>query len=474
MRILWYAKVVRHFRVWSEIFVFVALTKLGRGFTPIYILFVINVFFAHWGNEAIHNKSERLIFRKEKHEGADMWDTTIDVNEIKEIRVKVTAYLGVGAISKMDDVAAALKARGVSKALCVTGGRSYKLTGAWDHVRAACSKHGIDLVLYDKVTPNPTTDSIDEAAKLGRDAGVQAVIAIGGGSPIDAGKSAAVLLANPGKTGEELYTGKFPPEKALPIVAINLTHGTGSEMNRFAVATVTSLDYKPVIAADCLYPLFSIDDPGMMTKLSPNQTRFVSVDAVNHVVEAATAITANPLSILLAKETIRLVAEYLPKALENPEDLKARYCLAYAAMMGGTSFDNGMLHLTHALEHPLSAIKHDLSHGLGLAMILPAVVEVCYPVKSQVLAEVLEPIVPGLKGLPEEAHKAAKGVEQWLASVGVTQKLSDGGFGEGDISRLCDLAEQTPSLGLLLSLAPVKATRETIGEIYRKSLKPME
>lgn len=402
-----------------------------------------------------------------------MWDAIVDINEIKEIRAKVTAYLGVGAISKMEDIAAALKAKGVSKVLCVTGGRSYKLTGAWDHVQAACSKQGIGIVLYDKVTPNPTTDSIDEAVRLGNEAGVQAIIAIGGGSPIDAGKSAAILLANPGKTGEDLYTGKFAPEKALPIVAINLTHGTGSEMNRFAVATITSLDYKPAIAFDCIYPLFSIDDPGMMTKLSPNQTRYVSIDAVNHVVEAATALTANPLSILLAKETMRLVGTYLPKALENPEDLKARYCLAYAAMMAGTAFDNGMLHFTHALEHPLSAVKHDLSHGLGLAMILPAVVEVCYPTRAQVLAEILEPIVPGLKGTPEEAHKAAKGVELWLQSVGVTQKLSDGGFTEGDISRLCDLAEKTPSLGLLLSLAPVKATRDTIEAIYRNSLKPM-
>ena len=402
-----------------------------------------------------------------------MWDAAVDVHEVKEIRAKVTAYLGVGAIGKMDDIAAALKAKGVAKALCVTGGRSYKLTGAWDHVQAACAKHGIDLVLYDKVTPNPTTDSIDEATKLGREAGVQAVIAIGGGSPIDAGKSAAILLANPGKTGEQLYTGEFAPESALPIVAINLTHGTGSEMNRFAVATVTSLDYKPVIAFDCIYPLFSIDDPALMTKLSANQTRYVSVDAVNHVIEAATAVTANPLSILLAKETIRLVAKYLPKALENPEDLRARYCLAYAAMMAGTAFDNGLLHFTHALEHPLSAVKPDLAHGLGLAMIVPAVVETCYPAKAQVLAEILEPIVPGLAGAPDEAHKAAKGLEQWLASVGVSQKLTDGGFTENDIERLCDLAEQTPSLGLLLSVAPVKATRAAIETIYRNSLKPM-
>ena len=244
-----------------------------------------------------------------------MWDTRFDERDVKEIRTKTTTYLGVGAIAKIDDIAADLKARGIDSILCVTGGHSYKLTGAWDYVTAACAKHGIRISLYDKVTPNPTTDSIDEAAALGRSPEAKAVLCIGGGSPIDAGKSAAIILANPGKTAEELYTFAFTPTKAVPIVVVNLTHGTGSEVNRFAVASITKHNHKPAIAYDCLYPLFSIDDPGLMIKLSPKQTRYVSIDSVNHVIEAATAVTANPLSILLAGETIRLVAEYLPKSI---------------------------------------------------------------------------------------------------------------------------------------------------------------
>lgn len=402
-----------------------------------------------------------------------MWDDSVNISEVKEIRVKTTVWLGVGAIEKMDFIAGDLKHRGVSSVLCVTGGSSYKKTGAWDHVEKACAKHGIDIVLYDKVTPNPTTSSINEAAALGREHGAQAVISIGGGSPIDAGKSAAVLLANPGKTAEELYSGTFAPEKAVPIVVINLTHGTGSEGNRFAVATITELNHKPAIAFDCLYPLYSIDDPALMASLPASQTRFVSVDAVNHSIEAATSTLANPLSILLARECIRLVATYLPMVEKEPGDLKARYFLAYAALIAGVSFDNGLLHYTHALEHPLSGVKPDLSHGLGLAMIVPAVVETVYPAVSSVMAHILEPLVPGLAGTPDEARKAALGLEKWLASVGVPEKLTDGGFSEADIDRLVELAETTPSLGLMLSVAPVPATRERIEAIYRKSLKPM-
>ena len=378
-----------------------------------------------------------------------MWDTRFDERDVKEIRTKTTTYLGVGAIAKIGDIAADLKARGIDSILCVTGGHSYKITGAWDYVTAACANHGIS-------------------------ADAKAVLCIGGGSPIDAGKSAAIILANPGKTAEELYTFAFTPTKAVPIVVVNLTHGTGSEVNRFAVASITKHNHKPAIAYDCLYPLFSIDDPGLMIKLSPKQTRYVSIDSVNHVIEAATAVTANPLSILLAGETIRLVAEYLPKALANPEDLKARYCLSYASMIAGTAFDNGLLHFTHALEHPLSGIKPELAHGLGLSMILPAIIEECYPACSATLGTILRPLTPDLKGTPDEAHKAARGVETWLADMGVPQKLEDEGFTENDIPRLCELTRTTPSLGLLLSVAPVPASPERIEKIYRRSLKKMD
>lgn len=402
-----------------------------------------------------------------------MWDESCNYDTVQEIRVKTTVYLGVGAINKIDDILAQMKHEGISSILCVSGGRSYKVTGAWDKVEAAAKKHGITLALYNRVTPNPTTDSVDEAAELGRTINAGAVICIGGGSPIDCGKSAAILLANPGKTGEDIYCFRFTPEKALPIIAINLTHGTGSEVNRFAVATVTRLNYKPAIAYDCIYPRFAIDDPALMTGLSEDQTRYVSIDAVNHVVEAATTTVSNPFAVNLAKETIRLVHGWLPKALENPADLKARYELSLAALQAGVAFDNGLLHFTHALEHPLSAVSPDLSHGLGLAVLLPAVIKECYAARAGVLAYILEPIAPGLAGVPEEADAAAKAVEQWLFGLGVTQKLQDLGVSEADVDKFCDLVEQTPSLGLLLSVAPVKATREHVARIYMNSLRPM-
>lgn len=402
-----------------------------------------------------------------------MFQNSLDIHEVRELRLKTLVYFGCGAIRKIEDIAAQLEARGIRDMLVITGRGAYKSTGAWDHVLPALERHGIRHVLYDKVTPNPTTAQIDEAASLARTIDAKAVLCIGGGSPTDAGKSVAVLLENPAYTAADLYEYKFTPEKAVPVIAINLTHGTGTEVDRVAVATILEKEYKPAIAYDCIYPTWAIDDPALMTGLSEKQTRFVSIDAVNHSVEAVTSVIASPLSVTLGREAIALVAQYLPSALKNPADLTARYYLLYASMLAGSAFDNGMLHYTHALEHPLSAVKPDLTHGLGLSMLLPAVVKHIYPVRATVLADVLSPLVPGLKGDPAEAETAAKGVEKWLAGVGAPEKLSDEGFSSADIDKLTELAFTTPSLGFLLSLAPNKADAEAVRRIYSDSMTPL-
>lgn len=398
-----------------------------------------------------------------------MFEKDINIHEVKEIRTRTTVFFGVGAIKKIEDIAKDLKSKGINKLIVMSGKNAYKATGAWDYVEAALKNNNIEYVNYDKVTPNPTNQAIDEATALAREFGAQAVIAIGGGSPTDAGKSVAILLKYPEKTANDVYEFTFTPDKAAPIVAINLTHGTGTETNRFAVATIVEKDYKPAIAYDCIYPMYAIDDPALMVKLSEKQTKYVSIDALNHVVEAATTKVASPYTICLAHEVISMVAKYLPKALANADDLEARYYLAYAAMMGGVCFDNGLLHYTHALEHPLSAVKHELSHGLGLAILLPAVVENMWEAKKETLAHILKPIAPEIT--PETSASEANAlVYDWLKSVGVPNKLKDEGFSESDIDRLVDLAFTTPSLGGLLSIAPTQATKETVKEIYEKSL----
>ena len=121
----------------------------------------------------------------------------------------------------------------------------------------------------------------------------------------------------------------------------------------------------------------------------------------------------------------------------------------------------------------MSAVKHDLSHGLGLAILLPAVIETIYPDKAATLADILEPIAPDLKGEPQEAQSAAIAVEKWLFETGVKEKLEDMGYTESDVEKLTNLAFTTPSLDGLLAIAPNEATKERVEAIYRKSMKPM-
>ena len=399
-----------------------------------------------------------------------MWEKDQNIEEVREIRTRTNVYFGCGAIHKIEDVAKDFAVKGIDKVIVMSGRNAYKSTGAWAVVEKALKENKIGYVNYDKVTPNPTTDAIDEATKIAKEFGAKGVITIGGGSPTDAGKSVAILLKYPKETGASLYEFKFTPTEAVPIVAINLTHGTGSETNRFAVATILEKNYKPAIAYDCIYPMYAIDDPDLMKGLSPKQTRYVSIDAVNHVVEAATSKVASPYTVTLAREVIEMVAKYLPKAIANPNDRQARYFLCYAALMGGVCFDNGLLHYTHALEHPLSAMKPDFSHGLGLAILLPAVIKNIYASKANTLAYILEPIVKGLNPDASDSEKAANGVYEWLKSVDVPNKLKDEGFSDADVETLTNLAFTTPSLDGLLGIAPTMATKEAVAKIYQESL----
>ncbi len=123
-----------------------------------------------------------------------MWEKEIDIHQVREIRTRTTTFLGVGAIQKIDDICADLKARGLDKVIVVTGKGAYKKTGAWDHVVKAFDKHGIIYVHYDKVTPNPNTHHVNEAAKMAHEFGAKAVLAIGGGSAIVASISVAIHM----------------------------------------------------------------------------------------------------------------------------------------------------------------------------------------------------------------------------------------------------------------------------------------
>lgn len=398
-----------------------------------------------------------------------MWEKEMDINQVKEIRVKTTAYLGIGAIEKIDDILAEMAKRGHKSVILITGKNSYKSSGAWEVVEPALQKHNFTYQVFDGARPNPDVDQVNEALAMAKSIQADLVIGIGGGSPIDAAKAVAALIKYPDQTAEDLCELRIDVQEAAPIIAINLTHGTGTEVDRFSVVSIPEKEFKPALAYEVFYPAYAIDDPALMTSLGKDQSTYVSIDAINHVVEACTTVVSNPFAVLLAQETVRLVDAYLPRIREDLNDLEARYYLTYAALIAGSSFDNGLLHFTHAMEHPLSAVKTDLTHGLGLAILLPAVVEAIYDAKRETLATVLAPML-GEGANQLSPAQAGQKVRQWLEKMGVTETLKDIGFVEADIEKLTQLAFNTPGLDGLLGCAPIEATQEVVADIYRKSL----
>ncbi|MFB6490154.1 MAG: iron-containing alcohol dehydrogenase [Thermoproteus sp. AZ2] len=401
-----------------------------------------------------------------------MWEPKINPARVFELKYAgTTLYFGVGAINKMRDIASDLKSKGISSVLVVAGRSSYKATGAWDRVKVALEEAGINYSIYDKVSPNPTVDMVDEAVEAGKSVRAGAVIGIGGGSPVDTAKAVAVLLAT-GGAARDLFLGRITPSRALPVVAINTTHGTGTEVNRYGVETIPERMYK--IGRPLTYPLYSIDDPQLLVKLDRAQTIATAVDALNHVNESATNRYTTPFAIGLAKEAVRLIAKYLPIAVAEPDNLAARYWLLYASMIAGIAIDHVPTHITHAMQHPTSALKPELPHGVGLGILLPSVLKAIYKAVPETLAEIYEPIAPGFKGRPGEAEQFALTVEEWLFSVGLRQKLSDYGFAESDVPTLYRLLMETPGLRDGLEVAPIKVDEETTIKIYRESLYPLQ
>ena len=168
-----------------------------------------------------------------------MWDSTTSINVVSDIKTSTTVFFGIGAVDKISQIAAELTKKNITRVIVMSAKGSFYKTDAWDIVRKALEEKNINFVLYSVMTPYPSAWQVDEAAEIALDFGATAVIEISGGSTYDAAKSTAILIANKCKIARDIYEIHFTPEKAVPIIAINLTYGIGTEVNRFAVAGIS-------------------------------------------------------------------------------------------------------------------------------------------------------------------------------------------------------------------------------------------
>jgi len=260
-----------------------------------------------------------------------------------------------------------------AKALIVIGGTSVKRLGYLDRVQALLKKQGVESVVFDKVQPNPVVEHVMEASSLARETGCDFVIGLGGGSSMDSAKSIAVMAANPGTYWDYIQGGSgkgLPiPCKPLPIVCITTTAGTGTEADPWTVITKEDTQEKIGFGFRGTFPTMSIVDPELMLSVPPKLTAYQGFDALFHAVEGYMATIASPMGDMFALQAIEYIAKYLPRAVNNGDDLEARAYVALANTYSGFVETISCCTSEHSIEHALSAFHPSLPHGAGLIMI---------------------------------------------------------------------------------------------------------
>ena len=253
------------------------------------------------------------------------------------------------------------------KAVIVCGKRSARLCGALDHAIAGLTGCGVEYLIFDRVEPNPLVSTCHEGGDVAREAGSDFVIGIGGGSPLDAAKAVAAFAANPDFEPEDIYAK--PRKPALPLLAVNTTAGTGSEVTPYSIMTVPSLENKKSFAGDDLYAKVAFLDPAYTLSLPLDQTYATAVDALCHAVEGYFMKKANPVSDALAEKCIPMLCEGMRRVLAGDLGFDTRELLLYASSMAGMVISRTGTGFVHSTGYMLT-YYHGLSHGHANAYFL--------------------------------------------------------------------------------------------------------
>ncbi|MDO5152808.1 MAG: iron-containing alcohol dehydrogenase [Eubacteriales bacterium] len=270
---------------------------------------------------------------------------------------------------------------GTHALVVTTSGKSVRRLGYLDRLLEQLAAAGAKATLYDKVSPNPTRDNVMEGAAMAREAGCDFLVALGGGSAIDAAKGMAVMAVNDGDCWDYVRdgSGKGLPLQArpLPIVAIPTTAGTGSEADAGCVISYPERKEKVSFGTPWSFPALSVVDPELMTSVPPMLTAYQGFDVLFHAVECYLSKAANPPSDLYGLDAIKRVMRSLPAAVRDGADMDARTDMAWASTEAGFCLTLSGLTAQHSLEHAMSGCYPELPHGAGLILISRAYLTRC-------------------------------------------------------------------------------------------------
>ena len=293
----------------------------------------------------------------------------------REISMKFNYYLptnilfGAGRIVEIGKVTSQYGKR----VLIVTGRSSTKKTGLLDQTIALLEAEGIEVTIFDQIEQNPLTTVVYEGAHMAKKENCEVIVGLGGGSIMDAAKGIAFMAENEGDVFDYIY-GKVLSDKALPIILVPTTCGTGSEANSFAVLTNPETNDKKSLRCNAIVAKASIVDPELMKTIPKSILATVGFDALCHNMEAYLSKSAQPLTSMMALQGMELLGKYLIRAYENIEDQEALEAVTWASTLGGMVINTAGVVAPHVMEHPASGLK-DIVHGKGLAALTPVIYE---------------------------------------------------------------------------------------------------
>lgn len=382
---------------------------------------------------------------------------------------------GAGTLSQLGDVAS----KHGKKALIVTGGGSVKRGGGFDRATASLEAAGVSVAECSGIEPNPRITSVARGGDTARKEGCDVVIAIGGGSTMDAAKVIAAATLYDGDPWDMIGHGQDDwaiPTQALPIITVPTLAATGSEMNCGAVISNEETKVKSFVQAGCLFPKVALVDPELTLSVPKDQTAYGVCDIITHVTEGYfNGVDGTPIQDRFAEGVIINAIEWGRKAVADGSDLEARTQVQWAsivALNGWVQASTNYVPPVHMIEHALSA-HHDITHGAGLAAVNPAWMRFAAKARPERFAQFATRIF-GLSGTGKDGQSLAMegidALEAFLREIGCPTRLSELGIGDDLLSQYAKGAALVvhDEEGHLLGRPPM--SKSDIVEVLRSAL----
>ncbi|WP_340615587.1 L-threonine dehydrogenase [Xenorhabdus entomophaga] len=370
--------------------------------------------------------------------------------------------IGMGCMAEAVEL---IKNYGYRQALIVTD-RVLNEIGVVRKVQALLAEVGIKSAIYDGTNPNPTTINVEEGLEILRQHHCDCVISLGGGSPHDCAKGIALVATNGGDIRD--YEGVDRSAKPqLPLIAMNTTAGTASEMTRFCIITDVERHIKMAIVDKNVTPILSVNDSALMAGMPKGLTAATGMDALTHAIEAYVSTAANPITDACALKAVTMISNYLRRAVEDGNDMEARENMAYAQFLAGMAFNNASLGYVHAMAHQLGGF-YDLPHGVCNAVLLPHVQRFNAKVSAARLKDIAIAMGADIANLNDQlgAEVCIQEIKSLAKDVNIPAGLSSLNVKEEDLPTLATNALKD-ACGFT---NPIQASHEEVVAIFKAAM----